>query len=177
MPKLEQTGHFHARIVEHGDQDSSSSEAYAAKFKFETVEWYTEPDGGSELTFCDYPGYEVWGSWWIIGKKGLNETACDQLRQSLGWEGNFDQFNNDTFVGEIVQIKVDVEVYEDKKQYKAVWMSPQGAPIVGIRGASKEKRESVKSKYGSQVKALMAAKKADGAVAPPPPKADEDVPF
>lgn len=173
---LDRPGVFKAQPVNWEVSPSRDSQSVAIKIQLSILaQW----DGSEWQSWADYEEHFVTGWWYVIGKNGqVNQTAVDQLVESLRWNGDVDNLRRDPPKA-VVQVTVKEDTYNSKTTYKASWMTPEGV-IPGAPSASPEDVAAVKTRYGSLLRAAAAgaAKKAGIAPAAPgkPPAAAQSRP-
>lgn len=135
-------------------------------------------DGDEWVSWAEAEEHNVYGTYYVIGKNGdVNMTACEQLVESMGWDGSLDSIAGPV-PSVIVQITVKGEEYNGKTTYKAGWMNPEDfVPTAG--GATADEVADLSKSYGSLLRGAAAsiAKKAKPKVAKlatPPASNDDD---
>jgi hypothetical protein len=143
---------------------------------------------GSEWTpWAGYADHSVWGTFYVVKKDGtVNQSAVEQLAQSLGWNGDLRAITLGPPATE-VQITVKEEIYDGKSRLKATWINP-GDYSPQPSGASQEDMTKLQTRYGSLLRAAVAGATKNGPPlqakkpTPPPPAEDsaepgDDLPF
>lgn len=116
-------------------------------------------DGEEWVSWKESDIHVVYGTWWVIGREGnVNQTAVDQLRDAIGWDGNLTKVAGDPPEAE-VQVTVKEESYEKdgktKTSFKATWMNPGDFKPQPF-GEDAEGVKALQNRFGSLLRAAAA---------------------
>ena len=150
MRNLDRIGRYLVEIVEWSLRESRGGGAVGVAMVFKVLgDWY-------EDAWRDWREYEenrVEGSWWPIKKDGsVNQSAVDQLAESLGWAGDLSVFRGPP-LKMVVQVDVKLEEYEGKTSYRAAWMYHKDASTSGLGGVTEERGQELETRFGSMLRA------------------------
>lgn len=170
MKRIDRPGIFKAVPVSIAprtwDKPESPSNSVSMSCQFEIIAKLEGSDWHDWTGFQEGP-YTVFGEYFIIKKDGtVNQTTCDQLAESLGWNGDIDAYRSGP-PQVVVQIAVNQEEYQGKAQFKAGWMRP-GDYVPQPRAADEQTVKSVAVRFGSLLRAATAQKAAAAKPTPSP---------
>jgi hypothetical protein len=152
MPQIDREGIFKtAAGAQHGLEEQKNSKSVAVAINFQI----TDKLEGSEWQNWGEYGYHAWARVWLIKADGtVNENAVKTLRDVLGWDGDLDSIGSDKWSLPACQITVKGEAYGSQLRHKVDYINPiDYSP--GPRTAPAEKVQSLKTVYGSQIRALF----------------------
>ena len=153
MNKLEQDGIFRVKPLSWDIQEAQSG-AVGVNMSFLVIE---ELDGDKWLSWDEAGEYMFYGTWWVVKKDGtVNQSAVEQLKKSLGWNGDLDSIV-DPAPDTIVQVAVKEETYEGVTRWKGSWMNPADYTGGGPGAMDPDKKKEIKARFGSLLRAAAAS--------------------
>lgn len=108
---------------------------------------------------------------WVVGADGKPiEANVKRVCEVLGWDGNFDTFNDHDWAARQLQWDVVADDYNGITQFKGNWIMPYDA-IPGQSGkADADKVRQIAAKYGPQLRAIASGVARPQAPSSPAPK-------
>ncbi len=170
--RIEQPGIYRGYPIAWTLEESTSDDSQAVAIAFQFAihqQWSPDAKAWSE----EWPvGYFTANRTWIIGKDGsFNAKAGEALKACGLWNGDLDEIAGAP-PNVFVHLDVDGETYQGKTRYRANWINPDAdEPRArgGFTPVSNDLLKSLKSRFGSQIRAAMGGAKTGAPPAPPTP--------
>jgi hypothetical protein len=185
-------GTFRGVIYEYWLTDAKESKSIGVSYRAELHENYDFESG----QWIDWRESNViaQGASWVVGKEGqLNNRSIESLIQNCDWDGDFSSVSNGTWKPTPCQFVIKPNTFNGKTTFQIAFLNGYDNIPGGRYEVAEEKVGTLKSEYGSQMRALAGQFKRN--TKPPatskpasPPKAkqaisanstggDPDVPF
>lgn len=186
MSRPERAGTFKAHAIEWGLRTHTNGSAIF-DISFFLDEW--EGEGGE---WFDYTSYNatITGYFYLEKRDGtINETAINQLKDALGWDGlDLRQLQAGDWKDIPVQVVLDYETFEGKERLKLQWLNNIEGGAGPITQASAADLTALQNRTGAQLRALggpVPQEAAKPTKRPPPPPVkvghtpvdEKDIPF
>jgi hypothetical protein len=172
MRTIDREGKFRGPVAEYALSKEASG-AWCLVLKINVAEYL---DGGTWTDWTAY-GYCVYCRLYVIKKDAtLNETACKQLKESLGWNGDIDAMYANTWQPPACQVLVKEDIYNGQTRYKGEWIDPYDYEGSGMQKAAESDVNQLKAQFGPSLRAWFgmqpaaAPAPAGKPTAPPPSK-------
>lgn len=188
MAVIDREGRFTAQMLETSLFKAEGTEAVA--FNFHAALMHEAVS--NEWAALD-PMPDVRGAVWLVKKDGtINENAVKQLKEALGWDGDWNKLDGADHKWPDFQVDVQADTYNGKTTFKGTWLHHFEADPSQRGGKAMEpgEKKSLAAKYQAQTRAICGvkqsgapgpkgkppapAKKAETATVPP---SDETPPF
>lgn len=189
---VDREGVFRAEIKEFGIKESDSG-AVGISIKAELTEFW---NGAEWEPWTEY-GMEAIGDVWIVKKdKSINQSGTESLIRYAGWDGDILSIVNATWQPTPIAVVIKADEYKGNVRYRVEFVNDYSRVPGGLSMVSPEKANELKTRYGSQLRAIagnvqrnaapIQPSKPPAPVAPPTPPApamastcdaDEQIPF
>jgi len=116
---------------------------------------------------------------WVVGKKGLQKVACENLINYAGWSGSFASIVERTWHPTPVAVETEMN---EKYGLQLKYLNPYDSGGKSTEGASPESAKSLDSRLGGQLRSLSANAAMKDTPAPESKmtkktKVEENIPF
>lgn len=157
MNWIDREGTFRAYPSDWGVKDAKDTASVAVSIKFRIVSMW---DGQEWHDWTQYGEYFTQGDFWFIKRDGtVNERNVRDLHAAIGWDGDPGSIEDADFSQHGVQVVVQPDTYKGKTLMKAAFINGWNAdPSGGVRTVDKAAIASLRTKYGSQLRAIVGAK-------------------
>lgn len=150
---VDREGNFRAEIIEYGMKEFDSG-SVAVQIKVKLREMY-DHENESWIPWEEYD-QEAYGSVFVVKKDGtINETGMRTLIRNAGWNGDFDDIANRTWVPSLCQVNIKAETYQNQLQHKIAFVNAFDAIPGGMAMLDADKIKDLKTRFGSQVRAIV----------------------
>lgn len=162
-----------AWTVEESTKEGSKSVCIVYQFAIHS-KWVPDPniESGGQWSGEFAPGWFVYGRTYVVGSDGkLNPNRVQDLIQAGVWGGDFMEIREGNPPPNVwVIIEVGANEYGGKKSYRADWIHPNSdvpKTRAGFKPAEESLLQSLRARFGGEVRAVGGGKPAGRAPAPP----------
>lgn len=151
--ECDREGTFRAKIIDFGLREYESG-AIAAMLRAQLTDLW-DPETKEWVRWSEYDMQAV-GPIWLVKKDGsLNDNGCQSLVRCAGWDGDFDSIVNLTWHPTPVQVVTKANEYDGNVTYPITFVNQYDREPGSISNLSPEKAKALKSRFGSQLRALV----------------------